>query len=114
MADLTAADVVVSQVELSLTSGFRMALVDLTPTNGTDDYPTGGIPLPAAADLGFPHGYAFACVEPSTNGYVYFVDRTNNKLLIYIGDYNNASDGPLIAFAGTPAAVTLRVLFIGI
>ena len=114
MADLTAADVVVSVVEVSLTSGFRMALLDITPTNGTDDYPTGGIPLPAAADLGFPHGYAYANVEPSTNGYIYFVDRTNNKMLIYIGDYNNAADGPLIAFSGTPAAVTLRVLLIGV
>jgi hypothetical protein len=57
-------------------------------------YPTGGEPL-TKGDLGFSAAPTVVEIEPKS-GYVFEYDFTNEKILAYYGDNNNASDGPLI------------------
>lgn len=79
--------------------------------NGSLTYPTGGVPL-AKASLGCPNSLEeLVLLDPANaNGFVYKWDKTNNKLRIYQGDNDGASDGALVELAGgsaTPAAATL-------
>lgn len=74
-------------------------------------YPTGGEAF-TVADLGFKVLPRWIEIETSA-GYIFKIDRTNLKVIAYMGDNNNASDGPLIEVANTTdlSAVTgVRVL----
>ena len=53
-----------------------------------------------AADLGFSVAPRSVVFEPK-EGYVFVYDYSNSKVLAYMGDNNNASDGPLIEVANT-------------
>jgi hypothetical protein len=78
---------------VKLASGFVL----YTGTIALDSsYPTGG----EAIDLGLNERVDFLVTSPS-GGYVGLWDATNQKLLMYYGDNNNASDGALIQVPDT-------------
>ena len=117
MADLTAADVTAVQPArgYSIGNGYKQRIFDLTVGNGVLTYPTGGIPLPTLAALGFNKEIRFATVMPPLNGYVYRYDRANHKLLMFYGNYD-AADGVLIEVPGAsvaPASAVIRIKFEG-
>lgn len=89
---------------------FRVNIIDVTFDSS---YPTGGEAL-TPEDCGM---QSIEAVLPQLGdtGYVVLYDRTNEKLLAYMGDNNNASDGPLIEVANTTDLSTLdvRILVIG-
>jgi hypothetical protein len=68
-------------------------------------YPTGGEPL-STTDLGFKAQPSVVEIEPKA-GYVFEYDFTNQKILAYYGDNNNASDGPLIEVPNTTNLATV-------
>ena len=68
-------------------------------------YPTGGEPL-TSADLGFAAAPRDVRIEPKS-GYVFEYDAANQKVIVYYGDNNNASDGPLIQIPDTTNLSTL-------
>jgi len=76
-------------------------------------YPTGGEAI-TLADLGLKE--VDFCMASPKAGYVPEWDDANSKMLMYWGDNNNASDGPLIEVADTTnlAAITaLQAIFVG-
>lgn len=75
-------------------------------------YATGGGEPLTAANLGL-STILFLIAQP-TGGYVFSYDHAAAKLLAYLGDNNNASDGPLIEVGAIDlSAVVTRVLAIG-
>jgi hypothetical protein len=62
-------------------------------------YPTGGEAFSKSA-IGLPATIADIRFDPSA-GYVPVYDYANDKVLVYWGDNNNASDGPLVEVAST-------------
>lgn len=61
-----------------------------------NSYPTGGEPL-APLDLGLS---SIDCLIVSrTAGYTFEFVYTTNKLMVLVGDYDNAADGPLVEVA---------------
>lgn len=70
-------------------------------TNGT-----GYALTPATMDL---TKVLFATPAFSVGGYVARYDTTNNKVTLYFGDNNNASDGPLIEIATTGSSLATEV-----
>ncbi len=66
-------------------SGMRMVLAEVTFGDGSDTYPTGGVPLPVIGNFGFRYAILFGVTDAdnSSSGYVYEYDEGNNKLLIY-------------------------------
>ena len=113
MGDIVATDVVISvpvdkrdfahgAVQKNLT------IADMTFGNGVLTYPTGGVPLPAKEKFGFVKVIDVGLIEQaSASAYVHKFDRTNHTIRIY-----NAGT-ELTGGATTPAAVTLRMLFVG-
>lgn len=86
-------------------------VVDLTPDTS---YASGGWALPLSK-LGVSRLDTFHA-DP-VGGYVPTYDTTNHKLQVFYGDYNNASDGPLIenATADITGAVTkFRAIVTGV
>lgn len=68
-------------------------------------YPTGGEAL-SDADLGLnDDNLEVLCFH--RNGYWFQYDKTNQKLLAYYADNNNASDGPAIEVPDTTSLATL-------
>lgn len=90
---------------------FRCNIVDITFDSS---YPTGGESL-TRQDLGMDSEVLMVLPQLGDTGYVVLYDRTNSKLMAYMGDNNNASDGPLIEVANTTDLSTLdvRLLVIG-
>ena len=84
--------------------------------DGVLTYPTGGIPLDIGK-LGFRNKLDNLVLvdDSSGDGYVYKFDKTNNKIVIYEGEYTAVADGPLVEIANTdtPAATTLQVIAYG-
>lgn len=79
-----------------------------------DDYPTGGYPI-AAADVGLSEIYGVSTAVGA--GFVFQFESDGagaGTILAYIGDNNNAADGPLIEAASSAdlAAVTALPLTI--
>jgi len=75
-------------------------------------YPTGGEDL-VAADVGLT---AIVKVLPNpASGYIFRYNHSTAKLMIFYGDWNNASDGALIELPNTTNASLLipRVLILG-
>lgn len=92
------------------------SLLARTANIATDSsYPTGGESL-TPADLGLS---TIKFLAASANaGYVPEYDYTNQKLKLYYGDNNNASDGPLIEVPNTTdlsATVTgIKIYAVGV
>lgn len=80
-----------------------------------NSYPTGGEPL-TFADLGFQDAPDFVIVVGGHKGYTFDYDATNQKMLVYWGDNNNAADGPAVEVPNTTDISTLsavKVLAVG-
>jgi len=115
MADLTAADVTVTlkaQDKEFLGIGKIVTFPDIAFGDGSKTYPTGGVPLPGLGNFGMKREIKGMLIG-SIDGLVYKYDKANHKLLIFWGDYSNASDGPLVEFVGAPAATALELTVIG-
>lgn len=68
-------------------------------------YPTGGEAIAPAAKFGL-QKVNMVITQPKS-GYTFEYDYTNDKLLVYWGDNNNASDGPSVEVANTTNLSTL-------
>lgn len=90
---------------------FRVNIVDITFDSS---YPTGGESL-TPAQCGMDSEILAVLPELGDTGYAVRYDRANEKLMAYMGDNNNASDGPLIEVADTTDLSTLdvRIVVIG-
>lgn len=75
-------------------------------------YPTGGEAL-TASDVGLDR---IDAVFVESGEYNFEYDPTNEKILAYWGDNNNASDGPLVEVADTTdlSAVSVNALVLGV
>lgn len=111
MAALVAGDVTLTLNEETRQNHQKRNRVTLAFGDGSDTYPSGGVPLPAVGNFGMVtslDGLIF--LEPNAaNGFVYKYDISAHTVRIYQGDNNNAADAPLIELttAATPAATTL-------
>ena len=113
MADLTAADVTVALVHKDLTQRRRLNLVTITLGDGAKTVPAGGVPLPALSKFGMHSDLQLFFMNPNVSGLPADYDKTNHKLVYWMGNYD-AADGPLIAATGqAPAAHTIRALAYG-
>lgn len=87
---------------------------------GTDTYPTGGIPMPTAAQLGFVRNvdridiFGVDATAGGTAEYVTRWDKANNKLFLY-SEEATAAGGPLLQALNTevPGARTWNFLAMG-
>ena len=112
MGDLAASDFTVvanpqDQDIFGMGGNHKVNLVTLTFGDGLKTYgAANGIPLPAVSLLGLHKQLKFAQVEDPGNGYVYAIDKTNHKLRIFQGDYDQIADAPLVEVgaAHAPAA----------
>jgi hypothetical protein len=111
-ADLVAADVTYTILDKDKAeSGDQLNVVQMVFGDGVDTYPSGGVPL-TKGNMGCPTRIkSLSWVDDaSANGFVYKYDYTNEKIRIYQGDNDNASDAALIelvAATATPASATL-------
>jgi hypothetical protein len=113
MADLTANDVTVAIVHKDLTQRRRLNLVTITLGDGAKTIPAGGVPLPALSKFGLHSDMQLFFMNPTASGLPCDYDKTNHKLVYWMGNYD-AADGPLIAATGqAPAAHTIRALAYG-
>lgn len=76
-----------------------------------NSYPTGGEAVDLLGLLGWTR--LSMVVIPSKSGYVFEWDYTNNKIIVYYGDNNNAADGPLIEVPNTTDLSLLTQIRIG-
>ncbi len=112
MADIAAGDVTYTLLNKEVAdSGMRVFRMTIAFGDGALTYPSGGIPL-TAAKMGCPNEIRSVDLfsPASANGYVYKYSQSNNKIRIYQGDNNNASDAELVelvAATAAPAAATL-------
>lgn len=120
MADIAAGDLTYTkregQDELTGSSKYR-AVYSVAFGDGTDTYPSGGIPL-TKGNLGLPNAIESLTIleDAAGNGYVYKYDDSAATIRIYQGDFANTDAQPLTEFvAGTTAvpATTLIVDAIG-
>lgn len=112
MPAITASDVTVSiasdRRNVVPGASKTFAIASLTFGDGALTYPSGGVPLPAIGQYGLSRQVDYAGISaPPDSGYTYHYDYTNHKLRIYNG-------GTELTTAATPAAVTVRALFVGI
>jgi hypothetical protein len=113
MADLAASDITVTPEEMDFMTFNKVAMSKIKFGDGAKTIPAGGIPLPDLASFGLHKGIKRAIVE-TKGGYVFRVDRANHKLMVYYGDYSNASDGVLVEAAGVaPAEIEVELTLIG-
>jgi len=116
MADIAAGDLV-----YTLQAGTQQIVGDsrfgavwkIVLGDGVDTYPSGGVPI-TKASVGCPNDIEeFHIMDASdADGYVYKYDYENDKIRIYLGDNNNASDGPLIEFTGASTVVAATTIYV--
>jgi hypothetical protein len=116
MAALVAGDVAYDiEAEQILDSGYRRRRVKISFGDGSDTYPTGGVPL-TAADMGCANEiFSFILEDTSDTGFIYKYDRANVKLKMYYADYDAVADGALVEVANTvaPAAADVYAIVEG-
>ena len=70
-----------------------------------DSYPTGGEPITAVS-------YGLSSIDvllaAPGGGYVFEFDHANSKLKAYVGDNDNAADGPLVQVADKADIKTVK------
>ena len=82
--------------------------------DGVKTIPAGGIPLPDLVSFGLHKEIKRGHCGSAVAGYVFRVDRANHKLMVFYGDYSNATDGVLVEAAGVAlAAVEVELTLIG-
>lgn len=122
MADIAAGDVTYAlkdgaRVPKADNAGRKHYVYEITFGDGTDTYPTGGVPL-TKGNMGLTEAIEefYIMDAGSANGFVYKYDYDNEKIRIYQGDNDAESDGALVELAGgsaTPAEATLIVKVVG-
>lgn len=74
--------------------------------NGSDTYPTGGIPLDKQG-LGLPNYIRFLnVIDSSGDGFVYKYDAANEKIMLFVED-DNASELVELANSETPQSTII-------
>jgi hypothetical protein len=80
-------------------------------------YPTGGEALPTGTTTAkFGLSKVDFVIIPTSAGYTFAYDYTNDKILAYYGDNNNAADGPAIEVPNTTdlsALTSVRAFVVG-
>lgn len=76
-----------------------------------NSYVSNGEPL-TFADLGFQDRPDAVFVVGGTKGYWFDYDYTNQKMLVYWGDNNNAADGPAVEVPNTTDISTLTAVIV--
>ncbi len=124
MAALAVGDWTVTINKTVIKGGQRENHCTLVIGDGSDTYPTAGIPFPVAATLGMQR-YVDAVIiidsalnAATTTAYVYGWDKTNNKMKMYVSkDPGDAGGADIVlqevGSAVTPAASTLEVIVQG-
>jgi hypothetical protein len=115
MADLASGDVTYAVVKQRRMSNSQASnLVRLSFGDGALTVPANGIPL-SKGKMGCPSTIdSLKVVDQGLSGYVFQYDQSAEKLVVMMGDNNNASDGPLIeASTVAIAAQVLEVEVIG-
>lgn len=109
MADIAVSDVTHALVTQRKAGDSRnMNRVRLSFGDGALTVPAGGIPL-NKGKLGCPVIIeSLKIVDQGTSGYVFNYDQSAEKLVVLMGDNNNASDGPLIE--ASTVAIAAQVL----
>ena len=116
MADIAAGDLTYSkregQDELTGSSKLR-AVYSITFGDGTDTYPSGGIPL-TKGSLGLPNVIeSLTIIEDSAgDGLVYKYDDSAEAIRIYQGDYAETAAGALVEYVAGTTAVAETTLII--
>lgn len=116
-ADLTATSwtvVITSRVKM----GQRWVVTGTMALADTNEYPTGGIPMPAKGLFGFEHvmdAFVIFGNNAKTTDYLYRYDKANHKLFVY-EEEGTAAGGPLLEAdnAEVPGARTLDFVAIGL
>lgn len=112
MADIASTDVTYTLVDQRIQdSGLRHRQFKIEFGDGVLTYPAGGVPLDNDK-LGVPNDNVSLILYDSEDGdgFLYKYDRDDNKIRIYQGDNNNASDSALIELTSgvaTPSAADL-------
>lgn len=118
----TEVTVAISQRDVEDRPGFlRHVIADLTFGDGTDTYPTGGIPLPAIGVFGFKRSISIGLVEQPVQANTLFhwvYDRTNHTLMATgVSEFSAPSAGATrfyeIPATSAPPNQTIRVIFFG-
>lgn len=114
MADFAASDVTYTILKQRRVQGRAHNLVRLAFGDAALTYAAGGVPI-TKGKLGCPTTVeSLKVVDQGVSGYVFNYDQSAEKLVVLMGDNNNASDGPLIEASGVAlAAQTLEVEVIG-
>jgi hypothetical protein len=116
MGDLAASDITVTlnPQDIDFMTYNKVVMPKLAFGDGVKTIPAGGIPLPDLSYFDLHKEIKRAHVVQPEGGYVFRVDRANHKLMVFYGDYSNASDGPLVEASGVAIAATeLELTIIG-
>lgn len=86
MADLVVGDVTVTIERRSIEGKTRRNRIKLTFGDGVDTYPSGGVPMPVAGNLGMKRNVDFLTVfdENDASGIMWKYDKDNHKLRGYV------------------------------
>lgn len=95
MADLTVASWTVTVEKKTIRGKQKDHRVKLVVGDGTDTYPTGGIPMPVAGTLGFVRFIDHVQIIDASDadGLMYKIDQANNKLRIWNPTNQTGSTG---------------------
>lgn len=115
MADIAAGDVTytINRRDFEAGRGYKNE-VTITFGDGTDTYPSGGVPL-NAGKMGLPAGVIHELTfteDAAGNGLVYKYDKSANTIRIYEVDTTGDTDKALVELdqgSDQPAAATLEV-----
>ena len=93
MADLVAADVTVTTTGVIHKGGRREVEVSVAFGDGTDTYPSGGVPMPTRESWGMIERLEDFIMGDAGNalGNIYKYDKTNNKIRIYEQGFRTGS-----------------------
>lgn len=105
MADLAASDVTVTINDRKIHGSQRNVDVTIAFGNGTLEYPTTGVPLPAIGSFGMTKKLDYVNLYQPTDsaGHNWYIDITNSVIKI-LGK---------VSVKGAPAAVSIRGVAIG-
>lgn len=118
MANLVAGDVTYTkrpgQDELTGSSKYR-AVYSIAFGDGTDTYPSGGVPL-TKGDLGMPNVIESLTIleDNAGDGYIYKYDDSAATIRIYQGDFSATDSQPLTEFVAGTTAVPATTLIIDV
>ena len=118
MADVAAADLTYTKQEgrdeLTGSSKYR-AVYSIAFGDGTDTYPSGGIPL-TKGKLGMPNAIeSLTLVEDAAgDGYIYKYDDSAETIRIYEADFSGTAAAPLTELTAATDAVAAATLIVDV